>query len=402
MKILYINALYSPLIQGGAEISLKTLVEGMQAAGHEVVVFSLKPTGQTTVDEVDGVRVYRVPLKNSYWPFSKTQPPKWNRLFWHIRDQYNKQMQQALRDLLLREKPDVVSCHNLVGWSIAVWEEVKRAQLPLIQVLHDLYLLCPNSDMFKGNSSCTKQCMSCAILRHQHQKASIQVDAVVGISQFILHRFQDYHYFQRAKKWVIYNTREIPNRPLPKKRQTDKVFKIGYIGTLAEKKGIEWLIEQFARLSIHASLSIAGGGKKPYEHFLQTKAKGYPIHFVGYVDPAEFYQTVDLLVVPSLWQEPLGMVAIEALANHVPVIAHAVGGLKETVQHEINGLLCDIQQKNSLGDAILRLYEDDVLFRQLVERARPSVQHILDKERMIQAYNQVILEAVSHSSKAQT
>jgi len=395
MKILYINALYSPLIQGGAEISLKTLVEGMQAAGHEVVVLSLKPEGRLTVDEVDGVKVYRAPLKNSYWPFVKTPHPTWSRLLWHLRDQYNTTMQKTVRAILAQENPDVVSCHNLVGWSIAAWEEIKRANIPLIQVLHDLYLLCANSDMFKDDHSCTKQCLSCSLFRHNHKKASAQVDAVVGISNFILQRFNSYHYFEQAQKQVIYNTREIPAHPMPKERQAEEVFRIGYIGTLAEKKGVEWLIEQFSKLAINASLTIAGGGKKPYERFLQGLARGHNITFVGYVDPPEFYKNIDLIVVPSLWQEPLGMVAIEALANHVPVIATQMGGLPETVKHEVNGLLCAISDKNSLAEAMQRLYQDLTLYNKLVKQARNSVEEILSKDRMIQAYTAVLHGAIN-------
>ncbi|GAA4780059.1 glycosyltransferase family 4 protein [Olivibacter ginsenosidimutans] len=389
MKILYINALYSPFIQGGAEISLKTLVEGIQAAGHEVVVLSLKPDGSMTVDQEDGVKVYRAPLKNSYWPFVKTQHPKWDRLLWHVRDQHNSSMQKAVREVLAQEKPDVVSCHNLVGWSIAVWEEIKRAHLPIVQVLHDLYLLCPNSDMFKDDHSCTKQCLRCSLLRHKHRKASAQVDAMIGISQFILQRFTQHGYFEQAQKQVIYNTREIPASPLPPERQANDVFRIGYIGTLAQKKGVEWLIEQFSQVSIKASLHIAGGGKKSYEHFLRGLATDQRITFVGYVDPNTFYDNIDLLVVPSLWEEPLGMVAIEALAHHVPVIATNKGGLPETVKHEINGLICDPSEKNSLAHAIQRLYEDLPLYRTLVQQARNSVSEILDKQRLLNAYTTI-------------
>jgi len=395
MKILYINALYSPMIQGGAEISLKTLVESMQAAGHEVSVLSLKPEGPLSTDWIDGVKVYRAALQNTYWPFSKIRPMKLNRLWWHLRDQYNTSMQAAVRTVLQKEKPDIVSCHNLVGWSVAVWEEIHRAGIPIVQVLHDLYLLCANSDMFKGDHSCSKQCFSCSLLRHKHQKLSEQVDAAVGISNFILQRFNTYHYFSKAQQHTIYNTREIPAHPFPQARQAKQPLKIGYIGTLAEKKGIEWLIEQFRGLTIPASLKIAGGGKKDYESYLYHLATGSNITFVGYVDPADFYQSIDILIVPSLWHEPLGMVAIEALANHVPVIANSVGGLQETVQQEVNGLLCTHEEPNSLADAITRIYHDIGLFNRLVKNARNSVEAILSSSRMVQEYSTVLDETLS-------
>lgn len=390
MKILYINALYSPYIKGGAEISLKVLVDGMQARGHEVVVLSLKPEGELVNEMIDGVKVYRAQLKNGYWPFYDTKPGKFSRLLWHIRDRYNSAMQRSVRDVIALEQPDVVSCHNLVGWSVAVWNEIKKANIPLVQVLHDLYLLCPNSDMYKDNRSCDKQCFQCAILRNQHQSSSNQVDAVVGISKFILKRFLDFQYFTKAKKYVVYNSRNIPAPSMPKAREVGQALRIGYIGTLAEKKGIEWLINQFGQLELDATLIIAGGGQAAYESHLRATTRNPKISFIGYVDPAKFYEQIDVLVVPSLWQEPLGMVAIEALANHIPVIANAIGGLQETVIHEHNGLLCHDQELNSLGDAIKRLIQDVELYNQLVKNTRLSVALILSKERMINEYLEVL------------
>src|SRR5690606_33932081 len=135
MRILYIHALYTPHVAGGAEISLKLLVDGMRARGHEVSVLSLVPSGDLSSDWVDGVKVYRTGLKNSYWPFTKARPGKFKRLLWHLRDRYNRSMVGDVRAVLAAEQPAIVSCHNLVGWSIAVWDELRRAGIPIVQVL---------------------------------------------------------------------------------------------------------------------------------------------------------------------------------------------------------------------------------------------------------------------------
>ena len=62
MRILYIHTLYTPYVAGGAEISLKLLVDGMRARGHDVTVLSLVPDGGLINDWVDGVKVYRAGL----------------------------------------------------------------------------------------------------------------------------------------------------------------------------------------------------------------------------------------------------------------------------------------------------------------------------------------------------
>ena len=390
MKILYINSLYSPLIEGGAEISLKLIVEGMKARGYEVAVLSLSPQHGLEVDEVDGIRVYRAGIKNLYWPYSKNRPGKLTRFTWHVRDSYNSAMKNYLKEVLAHEKPDVVSCHNLAGWSVAVWDEIHRAGIPIVQVLHDMYLACANSNMFKNEFPCVGQCMSCHLLRYRHPEKSKKISAVVGISKSILKRFTDLSYFSKAQHYVIHNTRKIPEPSTKKSRNPDSPLRVGYLGTLSKIKGVEWLIEQFQLLNIPATLAIAGRGKKEYEEKLKDMVIHPDISFVGYVKSSEFYPMIDVLVVPSLWEEPLGMVAIEALANHLPVIANKRGGLKETVMDGVNGLFCDASSPDSLGIAILKLYEDRDLYNRLSEAARESVADILSEERMIGEYHEVM------------
>lgn len=391
MKILYINALYSPHVAGGAEISLKLIVEGMQARGHEVVVLSLVPEAGLSRDWVDGVKVYRAGLKNRYWPFSQERPGRLSRLAWHLTDRYNAAMGAVVRDVIRLENPLVVSCHNLVGWSIAVWDEVRRAGIPMVQVLHDLYLLCANSNMFKGGGPCTTQCFSCRTLRHRHRKRSMAVQAVVGISQSIVDRFAAHGYFTGVPAFVIHNARSIPEARSLRLRTAGQPLRVGYIGTLSAIKGVEWLIQQFKRSEIDGSLFIAGRGKDEDVAYFKTVAGNDDrIHFLGYADPQEFYAGIDVLVVPSLWEEPLGMVAIEGLANNLPVIASDRGGLRESVFNGRNGIRCDPDRPDSLGDALNYLWRDTDGYNRLAEAARPSVADYLSVERMVTEYEKVI------------
>lgn len=400
MKILYVNSLYSPLIKGGAEISLQLIVEGMKSLGHEVVVASLHPEDTILADLVNGVKVIRVPLKNDYWPYQDTQTSKLTRLAWHIRDRRNQAMGETIRKILQEERPDVVSCHNLAGWSIAVWDQIHVAGIPIIQVLHDFYLLCPNSNMNRGGSPCETQCVSCHLLRSDHPKTSSHISAVVGISQSILNRFVSAGYFSNANQQVIYNVRTAPESSSPRVRESGQKLVLGYLGTISQVKGVEWLIRQFQNLTIPATLKIAGKGDEKVMEEFNTLAGGHEIEFVGYVNSNDFLKEVDLLVVPSLWEEPLGMVAIEALANHVPVITSGKGGLSESVKHEHNGLICPPEQPDSLSQAIARLFNDPSLYNRLSANARDSVSHLLDSDRLISQYNQVVQEVTAKKSLA--
>lgn len=400
MKILYINSLYSPLVKGGAEISLQLIVEGMKSLGHEVVVASLHPESTFLTDQVNGVKVFRVPLKNDYWPYQDSQTSKLSKLAWHIRDRRNAAMGETIRKILQEERPDVVSCHNLAGWSIAVWDEIHAAGIPIIQVLHDFYLLCPNSNMNKDGKPCETQCVSCHLLRSAHPKTSSHVSAVVGISRSILSRFTSAGYFPNAIQKVIYNVRTAPESSTPRVREHGQKLVLGYLGTISKVKGVEWLIRQFLDLNIPATLKIAGKGDEKVMEELKALAVGHEVEFVGYVKSNDFLKDVDVLVVPSLWDEPLGMVAIEALANSVPVITSGKGGLSESVKHEQNGLISPPVRPDSLSEAIVRLFEDPSLYNRLSANARDSVSHLLDKDRLISEYNQVVQEANAKKSLA--
>ncbi len=390
MKILYLNNLYHPYIKGGAEISLQLLVEGMKSRGHEVLVVSYHPGEEVVLDEVNKIPVYRVPLKNLYWPYADQKPSTLLRLGWHFQDRDNPKMATTLTSILKREKPDIVSCHNLAGWSAAVWKSISGFGIPVVQVLHDLYLMCANSNMYKDGHPCTSQCFSCKVLRLGHPTKSAQVDAVVGISKSILDTFIEAGYFSNAHSSIIHNTRNIPNLGSPKHRLHGEKLKIGYLGTLSKIKGIEWLIKEFGRLEIDAELYLAGKGQERYEKELRQMSQDPRIMWMGQVNSAQFLESIDVLVVPSIWAEPLGMVAIEALAHHVPVIANKSGGLRETVQERVNGLFCHSDIPESLGDAILEIYKNPALYNKLSAAARDSVAEILDAERLLDAYEAVM------------
>ena len=88
--------------------------------------------------------------------------------------------------------------------------------------------------------------------------------------------------------------------------------------------------------------------------------------------------------------ESFGLVALEACAHHLPVIASRMGGLTEIVQDEVNGLLCSPEQPASLGDAIARLVRDPALRQRLAGRAREVVAPMLSVERMLDEYETIL------------
>ena len=151
-------------------------------------------------------------------------------------------------------------------------------------------------------------------------QASAQVAAVIAVSQALLERVCAHGYFENAQRHVVHN-RARPPAVVASEPRADGPLRFGYIGTLSPNKGVGWLLQQFNELGIDARLVIAGRGKLDYEAELKALADPAKVSFVGYRDSASFLQGIDVLVVPSLWEEPFGLVAVEACASGVPVIA---------------------------------------------------------------------------------
>ena len=118
---------------------------------------------------------------------------------------------------------------------------------------------------------------------------------------------------------------------------------VGLLGEISPHKGHDDALEAFRHLGPHYQLLIGGRGKLSYIKSLERRAVGLPIKFLGFVKPADFLKKVDMLIVPS-WEEPFGIVILEAMAAGVNVIATAAGGPPEILENGKSGLLVSPRQ----------------------------------------------------------
>ena len=207
-------------------------------------------------------------------------------------------------------------------------------------------------------------------------------------------------YFQGVPSQVIHNASLIAgNSAETATPNPEGIVRFGYMGTLAENKGVGWLIEQFQRLSLNATLTIAGEGQLDYEAQLKAMADPQRVSFVGYQKPEAFYQNIDVFVAPSLWAEPFGMVAVEACAYRKPVIASRMGGLPEIVRDGVNGLLCNPEDRDSLGRALQRLHDDAELRQRLSLLSRTAVADLLSMDTMLDQYQALFEEVLGKAQR---
>lgn len=84
----------------------------------------------------------------------------------------------------------------------------------------------------------------------------------------------------------------------------------------------------------------------------------------------DLYRGADLCVFPSVWQEPFGLGAVEAMSCGLPVVATKIGALPEIVDDGETGILVEPGDPKALAEAIARLIDDESQLRRMGERAR--------------------------------
>ena len=356
MKIVLLNTLYAPSVLGGTERVVQTLAETLLTRGHEPVVVCTGPERGATRASVAGVPVYYLGLQNVYPLLPLDGRQALAKPIWHAMDTVNVGMKQAVGRILDDERPAIVHTHNLTGFSALAWSAAHDREIPIVHTLHDYYLLCPRSTMFANGANCGRRHATCALYSWPRIKLSSHVRAVVGVSQFVLDRHAEHGAFPRAETFLIGNPCVSGSIRREQQDSVTHSLRIGYLGRLEPAKGVEQLLTAVEGLACdNWELHIAGRGANGFGDRLRERFVDPRIQFHGFVNHDEFLTTIDVLVVPSLSHETFGLVAVEAFAAGVPVIASRRGGLGEVVTDGVTGVLFEPNRPGELR-AILEAF----------------------------------------------
>lgn len=151
-----------------------------------------------------------------------------------------------------------------------------------------------------------------------------------------------------------------------------------FTGRLTVHKGVDYLIK--AARQIKGEVIILGDGpERPYLEKLIAQYKLTNTHILGYMRPKEqvnfreFYSRADVYVAPSTWNEPLGLVILEAMAARTPVISTRAGGITSLIKDGYNGYLVRPRNAAQIVEKVNYLLENDDLRRKMAERAHKQV-----------------------------
>ena len=155
-----------------------------------------------------------------------------------------------------------------------------------------------------------------------------------------------------------------------------------YVGRLSSEKGLPILMEGVVlfkkKYGCDFELTIAGSGPDEYRMKDYARKLGISdaVRFLGYVndgaDLAKLYLNSDIFILPS-YTEGVPKVILEAMANGVPVVSTAVGGIPEIIQNDLNGLLIPPGNAGAICDSIYQVWSNSQLRSKLIKSGYETV-----------------------------
>jgi len=176
-----------------------------------------------------------------------------------------------------------------------------------------------------------------------------------------------------------------------------------FAGKLTPQKGVSYLLK--AAKDIKGDVYIIGDGpeKKNLED-MAYKLKLDNVHFLGFMGDEkrkefeEFYYRADVFITPSVWDEPLGLVILEAMSCKTPVIATRKGGIPLAVKNGVNGFLVRPRSNRKIAEACNKLLQDDELRERMGEAARKTVEEKFTWKKIAQKYIRIYKKAYTNGN----
>jgi spore coat protein SA len=371
-----------PPVQGGAvEHWVDEASRRMLTAGRRLAVVS-RPAGAA---ECDGIEYIGIPWTKTERFFNKIK----ERVTWKNPLRYLAKIQNVYsygqRVAKAVQHFDVVYLHNEPN--ILLFLRKRKGQKIVLHMHNDH--------------------LSMRLFRPFYRHALAKADRVICVSDYIRRQAVS-HYPEYADKFcVVFNATD-PQVFKPYGEEaaqqlkgviqidSDKQYLL-YVGRLTPVKGVHVLIEAFreihqkmpnARLIITGSSFFGGAAKTAYEQQLVNLAEPVndAIIFTGYLPHEKLkylYSIVNMIVLPSVWQDPCPLVVLEAMASETCLVSSAVGGIPEVMENGKTGVLVAPDNAKELARAISSVLNDPEKMRFMEINARQKIIANYTWERLV-------------------
>ncbi|MEJ7892303.1 MAG: glycosyltransferase family 4 protein [Solirubrobacteraceae bacterium] len=358
MRVLTVGSFYPPHdLGGGYELVWRSAVDALRDRGHVVRV--LASEHRSAGGGADGRDVHRE--LRSYWA---------DHAFPHRSVAEALAMERhnlaTLRRHLAAFGPDVIAWWSMGGLSLSLLAAGRAARVPAVAFVHDDWL-----DYGQRADGWQRRFAGLPTLARVAERLT-GVPTRLAFAELAHYAFVSATTRDRA--WL----RGVPTparsvlpsgidaRDPAGERAWD--WALLYVGRIDRRKGIETAVDALSRLPPEATLTVAGGGSEADTAGVLARARACGVservRLLGQVDRAELpalYAAADAVLFPVEWQEPWGLVPLEAMASGRPVVATGRGGSSEYLEDGRNALLFEAGDAAALADRVALLAADPQL-----------------------------------------
>ena len=394
MKILFLYRF--PLWGNGSGKFLRDMCKALDAKNHESAIVSPETRN------FEFARQYRVPkINNQFIPKFVTHPALHKSKRYadlsaeEIREWYNSFLSvtiKAVEDF----KPDVIHVHHIAILDWVAYFIKSVYNINFVVTIHgsDLH----NMGLDRRYYSLTADALEQATFLLSNSKYT---------KDWLIKMFGEH--IKKYKSRIIpggifladFETRNLPEI-VDKKYNLKRKKVVLFTGRLMKEKGVEYLVR--AAKQIRAQIFIIGDGDdRANLEKIARELKLKNIHFIGYLGKDrrdefhDFYRRADVFVAPGIWDEPLGLVILEAMICRTPVVVTRKGGVTLSVKDGHNGFFIRPRNSVDLAEKVNKLLRSKRLRRKMGDNARQVVLDKFDWSKIIKKFIRVYKGSLNHN-----
>lgn len=371
MRLLVVTAAYPPAVRGGYELACEAVVGELAARGHAARILTSPAVhhgGEApTRPEPTVERTLR-------WTFDPARKP-WAVPRWDLWVPGNPSTVLAAAASFA---PDVIYVWNLSGLGVlTVLRAVSSTGRPALVHLMDYWLAAliarerDGRPRFHPLARPLLNPLLAAVARSV--KRSLERAVLVGMSETVVAAHAAAGLTVELLRHGVPVAPQPPSRALP--RPAGAPFRALVAGRLIEGKGVHVAVDAVRSLLARGepiALDIAGAGDDRERLERRIGDASAAIRLLGPLPQHELLARLpgyDAFVFPTLRNEPMGIVVLEAMAAGVPLVSSRIGGPAEVLRHEETAILVPPGDAAALADALARLRREDALRAHLIDRA---------------------------------